>query len=120
MNTSRHLREMSRRERRDALEDLVVAYLKEILLMDDGEELPLDQGYFDLGLTSLRLNDVRSRLERSLDIGIDATILFGRPTVEQLVAYLTDVLSAPPAEPIMHAADSRPPGTETKETSDVG
>jgi acyl carrier protein len=86
---------MSRRERREALEDLVVAYIKEILLMDDGEELPLDQGYFDLGLTSLRLNDVRAHLEESLDLGIDATIVFSRPTVAELVEHLTDALSAP-------------------------
>ncbi|WTO66776.1 acyl carrier protein (plasmid) [Streptomyces sp. NBC_00212] len=95
MNTSRYLREMSRRERRDDLEDLVVAYIKEILLMDDHEELPLDHGYFDIGLTSLRLNDLRAHLEELLDLGIDATVLFSQPTVEQLVSYLADALSDP-------------------------
>lgn len=62
--------------------------------MDEGEELPVDVGYFDLGLTSLRLSEARTRLEESLGIPIDATVLFGQPTVEQLVSYLTDIFSA--------------------------
>ena len=94
MNASRYLREMPRGERHDVLEDLVVSCVKEALLMDDGEDLPLDQGYFDLGLTSLRLSDVRAHLEESLGVDIDSTVLFSRPTVEQLVSYLTDALSA--------------------------
>ncbi|MGC0423497.1 acyl carrier protein [Embleya sp. AB8] len=110
MNTSGELREMSRRERRDALEDLVVSCVRELLLMEDGEELPLDQGYFDLGLTSLRLNDMRAHLERVLDVGIDATVLFGLPTVDRLVAHLTDQLSTERAD---HELPNR-------ETSDVG
>ena len=66
--------------------------------MDGGEELPLDQGFFDLGLTSLRLSEVRAHLEELLDISIDATVLFSQPTVEQLVPYLTDALSIPATE----------------------
>jgi acyl carrier protein len=97
MDTSRQLRDLRRQERRDALEDLVVAYIKELLLMEDAEELPLDQGYFDLGLTSLRLGEVRAHLQDRLDIEIDATVLFSQPTVDQLVDHLTDVLSVPPA-----------------------
>lgn len=95
MNTSLYLREMPRRERREALEDIIVAYMKELLLMDEGDDLPLDHGYFDLGMTSLRLTEARTYLEKVLDISIDATVLFSRPTVEQLVSYLTDALSAP-------------------------
>lgn len=86
---------MSRRERRDTLEEIIVAYLKKILLMDGHEELPLDHGYFDIGLTSLKLSELRTYLEELLDLGIDATVLFSQPTVEQLVSYLTDALSNP-------------------------
>ncbi|MFI6566169.1 acyl carrier protein [Streptomyces sp. NPDC050534] len=63
--------------------------------MDDHEELPLDHGYFDIGLTSLRLTDLRAHLEELLGISIDATVLFSQPTVEQLVSYLTDAPSNP-------------------------
>jgi len=95
MDTGLYLREMRRQERRDALEELVVTSVKGLLLMEDGEELPLDQGYFDLGLTSLRLGELRAYLQEQLDLEIDATVLFSRPTVEQLVDHLTDALSVP-------------------------
>ncbi|GHE15615.1 hypothetical protein GCM10010339_90860 [Streptomyces alanosinicus] len=66
--------------------------------MDSGDELPLDQGFFDLGLTSLRLSEIRARLEAELDLDIDATVLFSRPTVDQLVSHLADRLSTPSAD----------------------
>src|SRR5262249_10249284 len=81
-------------ERRDALEELVIAQFKRLLLMPDDEELPLDTNYFDLGLTSLQLTETRQSLEDVLDIGIDATVLFNRPTVDDLVTHLSDLLSA--------------------------
>jgi acyl carrier protein len=81
-------------DRRDALEDLVVAQFKRLLSMPDDEELPLDTSYFDLGLTSLRLTEIRQLLEDVLDIGIDATVLFNRPTVDDLVTHLSDLLAA--------------------------
>ncbi|WP_189959472.1 acyl carrier protein [Streptomyces alanosinicus] len=98
MNTSRELCGMSRQERQDALEQLVSRYVKEALFMDSGDELPLDQGFFDLGLTSLRLSEIRARLEAELDLDIDATVLFSRPTVDQLVSHLADRLSTPSAD----------------------
>lgn len=87
---------MSRPERREALEDIVVSVIREAILMDEGEDLPTDVGFFDLGLSSLRLNDIRSRLEGLLGIPIDATVLFGQPTVDQLVIYLTEIFAAVP------------------------
>jgi acyl carrier protein len=80
-------------ECRNVLEDLIVAQFKRLLLMPDDEELSLDTSYFDLGLTSLRLAEIRQRIEDALDTGIDATVLFNRPTVNDLVTYLTDLLS---------------------------
>ncbi len=71
----------------------MIAQFKSLLLMPEDEELRLDASYFDLGLTSLRLTEIRQRLEDALDIGIDATVLFNRPTVGDLVTHLTDLLS---------------------------
>jgi acyl carrier protein len=87
------LSELSWIERRDALQDLVVAEFKRVLLMPESERLCLDTNYFDMGLTSLRLTEIRQRLEDVLDIGIDATVLFNLATVDDLLTYLTDLLS---------------------------
>jgi acyl carrier protein len=94
MTINTNLQEMSRQERMEALEDIVVSCLREALMMEEGENLPIDIGYFDLGLTSLRLSEARTRLQEVLGIPIDATVLFGQPTVEQLVSYLIDILPA--------------------------
>jgi len=101
--TVEDLRALPLPERREALESLVVREFKATLLMTDDEELPLDGSYFDLGLTSLRITDIKQRLEGLLGRGINANLLFNRPTVGQLLAHLTeDVLPevfAPPPEP---------------------
>jgi len=54
----------------------------------------VDGSFFDLGLTSLRLTEVKQRLETMLGCGINANVLFNRPTVSQLMEHLTgDVLA---------------------------
>ncbi|MFI6347322.1 acyl carrier protein [Streptomyces sp. NPDC050560] len=83
------MRELPPADLRDELEVFVVARFKEVLLMDDHEELPLDTSFFDLGLTSLNLGRLRKELEEALDVGIDATLLFNTPTVDELVTHLS-------------------------------
>ncbi|WP_327256268.1 acyl carrier protein [Streptomyces sp. NBC_01244] len=87
------LRELPRAEMHDALEALVVTRFKRVLLMDDDEELALDSSYFDLGLTSLRLAELRKGLEALLGVEIDATVLFNKPTIDELVGHLGAKLS---------------------------
>lgn len=62
--------------------------------MTDDDELPFDQSYFDLGLTSLSITDLKQRLEQLLDCEIDANVLFNSPTVDRLLTYLTNELLA--------------------------
>lgn len=94
------LRAMEHSERSDLLEELVVSRFRAALLMEEDEELELDVSYFDLGLTSLRLTEMRSELEALFGVDLDATVLFNRPTVEQLLDYLGSALSQP-AEPVV-------------------
>lgn len=79
-------------ERRDALELLVTDRFRAVLLMDPSDDLPLSGGFFDMGLTSLRLLEIRQWLEELLGFGIDTTVLFNRPTIEQLVDHLVDAV----------------------------
>jgi acyl carrier protein len=81
---------MPAHERREIIEDLVVRELKSALFMTDEEELPLEAGFFDLGLTSLKMSEVKSTLEQKLECEIQTTVLFRRPTPEQLIDHLTD------------------------------
>lgn len=75
------------------LEAAVVGEFKTVLLMTEAEELAMDQSFFEMGLTSLMLTDVKQRLETVLGFGIDASEFFNRPTVEQLLEYLGERLA---------------------------
>jgi acyl carrier protein len=76
-------------ERLTALEAIVVTEFKTALLMSEDDELPVEDSFFELGLTSLGLTDVRQRLETLLGRGIGSTLLFNSPTVESLLESLT-------------------------------
>ncbi|MDA5284525.1 acyl carrier protein [Streptomyces sp. NPDC054904] len=81
-------------ERRSVLEEIVVAEFKAALLMPDDEELPVEAGFFELGMTSLLLTMVKQRLEEQLGRGISSTALFNQPTVERLTDYLASEVLA--------------------------
>jgi acyl carrier protein len=90
------LRVLPATERAEALESIVVAEFRAALLMSDEDELPFDQSFFDLGLTSLGITDLKQRLERFLACEIDANVLFNSPTVERLLDHLDGVLFTEP------------------------
>ncbi len=92
------LRRLPRAERRSALETLVRDEFKRALLMSERDELPLDENYFDLGLTSLRVSEIKQRLEAEFQCEFDASVLFGNATVRQIIDFLAGiVLSDGPA-----------------------
>ncbi|MFE5401321.1 acyl carrier protein [Streptomyces sp. NPDC056580] len=88
-STIERLRDLPRSELAEEIESIVLEKFRAVLLMDDSEELPFDISYFDLGLTSLRLTEIRQSLEQLLDLSINANVLFNEPTVAHLVDHLT-------------------------------
>jgi hypothetical protein len=80
-------------ERRAALEELVVAEFAAILGLGGGAEFPRRTGFFDLGMTSLRLTEVRQRLTRLLGDQVRVETLFEHATMDSLLEHLaTEVL----------------------------
>ncbi len=88
--TIQHLRSLPWSERRDALVDVVVDQFRATLQMADDEDLPLDESYFDLGFTSLRITEIKQRLEDLLGCPVSTNLLFNTPTVDRLLAHLTE------------------------------
>ncbi|MEU9670786.1 acyl carrier protein [Streptomyces bobili] len=84
------MRELLPQERRELLETTVVNLFRSALFLAEDDEFPLDRGFFDLGLTSLRLSDIKQDIEAEFGCEIDTTVLFSRPTAEQLINYLAD------------------------------
>jgi len=89
-STIERLQELPLSERYETLEELVVIEFRATLLMADDEDLPLDESFFDLGFTSLRIAEIKERLEALLGCGVSANVLFNSPTLERLIEHLTD------------------------------
>jgi acyl carrier protein len=87
------------------LAGLVLARFKDALLMTEQDELLLDENYFDLGLNSLRVVEIKTGLEELLGREVDVGLLFSQPTVQQLLRHLAEgvladlFVSAPAAAP---------------------
>lgn len=84
------LLELPLSERREGLEELVLTEFKTTLMMGDDEDLPFDMSYFELGFTSLRITEIKERLETQLGRRISTNVLFNSPTMERLISYLAD------------------------------
>jgi acyl carrier protein len=76
--------------RREALEQILETEFRAALLMTEDDDLPFDQSYFDLGLTSLGITDLKDRLENLLDCEINTNVLFNSPTIERLLDHLSE------------------------------
>jgi acyl carrier protein len=90
MRAIERLQELPLSERREGLEELVITEFRTTLMMTDGEDLPPDVSYFELGFTSLRITEIKERLETQLDRRISTNVLFNSPTMERLIAYLAE------------------------------
>jgi acyl carrier protein len=103
-----HLLALPKAQRRAELTDLVAREFRRGLLMSDDEQLPLDENYFALGLTSLKAAEVKQSLEDALGCELETPVLFSSSTVRQIADHLAAIVlpaTAPgpppvPAEPV--------------------
>ncbi|MFJ9062223.1 MULTISPECIES: acyl carrier protein [unclassified Streptomyces] len=86
----KELTSLPRSERSEFLEEVVVAEFRDVLLMGSGEDFPTDQSYFSMGFTSLRIMEVKARLETVFGCALSTNALFNSPTIEKLLEYLAD------------------------------
>jgi acyl carrier protein len=100
MQAIERLQELPLSERREELEELVITEFRTTLMMADEEDLPFDMSYFELGFTSLRITEIKERLETKIGRRISTNVLFNSPTVERLIDYLADEVLADLFEPV--------------------
>jgi acyl carrier protein len=79
---------------------------------DDG--IPLDFGFFELGLDSLMSVELKRRLETAVEKPLPSTLTFNYPNVLALTAFLDELLfaNAEPAEAPVATAAASPPAPE--------
>lgn len=83
-------------ERRLAISARVDAELRAALGIGPDEELDAAQNYFDLGMTSLGIAEIKQKLESHLGVEVSETDFYNNPTVGLLRAHLAEV-AAPTA-----------------------
>ena len=99
MDPRSDLRALPRPERVGVVRAAVAAEFRAVLLVDPAEELPTDETYFDLGVTSLQLVEIRDRLADRFGHRLDSAAFFTAPTIDELAQALTaDLLAADPAD----------------------
>lgn len=107
------LRGLAPMQRTAQLLTFVKRELADVLEFDSAEKLDSQQGFFDMGVDSLMLIDLRNRLQLALDEKLPPTLLFKYTTPDALVGYLTETFferksaELKPAQPI-HKKEVQP------------
>ncbi|WP_149550805.1 type I polyketide synthase [Streptomyces marokkonensis] len=91
---------------RAAVRDCAAEVLGERFEADD------DLGFGDLGLDSIMVIDLRTRLSHALDTDLPATVALDHPTVALLAVHLADGALSAGQEPAAPPEPPRPPVTE--------
>ncbi|MFG5379931.1 SDR family NAD(P)-dependent oxidoreductase, partial [Yoonia sp. R2-816] len=101
-------------ERPGQLVALVTDELRSVLRL--GTAPAPSAGFFDLGMDSLMAIELTRRLERALEVKLEASALFDHPTVDKLARHLGQKLGAldedatvrPPAQAALRRRDDEP------------
>jgi len=86
-------------DRTAAVYDLVRAEVADVLGLGDPDRVEDDRGFMDLGFDSLTAVELRNRLGAVTGLPLSATLLFDRPTPQDLAAYLAGELAGPDDAP---------------------
>ena len=104
-------------ERRELLSAHVISEVSRVLGLDSNDPLPLETGFFELGIDSLTAVELRNRLERSLGGALPATLIFNYPTLSAMIEYFAeDVLEIPRVDEL----EAEPAATAEEPAEEVG
>jgi len=101
--------DLSPDEKLARVEKLVESLVKETLGIGEGDAIPHEKGFYELGLDSLTSIDLKNKLDKSFDFTISTTDLFDFSTIRSLSAFLMEKLDIARSGPDAGVA---PAGTE--------
>ncbi|TBR56983.1 hypothetical protein B4U84_26485 [Westiellopsis prolifica IICB1] len=78
--------------RKELLQVHICSQVAKILDLDPSKPIDIKQGFFNLGMDSLKSVELRNQLKISLGCSLPASIAFDCPTIEALVNYLIQEL----------------------------
>ncbi len=79
-------------ERRGVLIDAIRTEVRRVAELEDDHFIPLDKGFFDLGLDSIMVVEMKGHLEGRLGRTLPATLLIDRPDITRLTDWLLEEL----------------------------
>ena len=79
-------------ERRAVLIDAIRGEVRRVAELDSDHFVPLDKGFFDIGLDSIMVVEMKGHLEGRLGRSLPATLLIDRPDIARLVDWLLEDL----------------------------
>jgi SAM-dependent methyltransferase/NADP-dependent 3-hydroxy acid dehydrogenase YdfG/acyl carrier protein len=83
-------------QRQPLLEQLVRSEVAAVLGYANGDGIPIDRGFFELGLDSLMSVELKRRLESAVRQSLPSTLTFNYPNVAALTAFLHETLFPAP------------------------
>ncbi|TSC24500.1 type I polyketide synthase [Corallococcus sp. Z5C101001] len=86
----RRIQTAAAHEQRDLLKHHVQVQVAKVLGWSSSDQLPSEQGFFQLGMDSLTSVELRNRLQASLGCKLAATLVFDHPTVDALASHLAE------------------------------
>jgi acyl transferase domain-containing protein/acyl carrier protein len=78
--------------RKELLQVHICSQVAKVLDLDPSKALDIKQGFFNLGMDSLKSVELRNQLKISLGCSLPASLAFDCPTIEALVNYLIQEL----------------------------
>ena len=111
------LEEAEPEKKREILFEFVTSEVARVLGLDENDPLPLETGFFELGVDSLTAVELRNRLQIALGSVLPTTLIFNYPTLNAMISYFADdVLELPPAD---GSAPVSAPVIDVEEPDDV-
>jgi acyl carrier protein len=68
----------------------VIAEVSQVLGLKANEPVPMDLGFFELGVDSLTAMELRNRFQGAFNCALPTTLMFNYPTLADLIGYIAE------------------------------
>ncbi|NJA08153.1 type I polyketide synthase [Methylococcaceae bacterium WWC4] len=100
LNFEQQIAELSRDEAYQLAKTQLEQAIKQVLYLDEAKTIDSYQGFFDMGLDSITIVELRVNLQRRLGCDLPTTLLFDYANVADVCAYLLERHAKPLQSPV--------------------
>ncbi|WP_426994718.1 acyl carrier protein [Methylomonas sp. CM2] len=100
LNFEQQIAELSQDEAYQLAKTQLEQAIKQVLYLDEAKTIDSYQGFFDMGLDSITIVELRVNLQRRLGCDLPTTLLFDYANVADVCAYLLERHAKPLPSPV--------------------